>query len=390
MGNNTGTARGYKSTCLMDFELSGFGQANPAGDRVGKLMPINENRIQATRDKNRPGTITGTRNPAAPFDDRMDVRGDLVVPVDANAFAFWLIAMFGSPDSEPAKTTWAAETAYARGDIVEPGTPNNHLYAAETPGTSGSTEPTWPTDGSAVTDDGVTWRDLGAGVERHRHTFTVGDLQPSFMAEKKFAGPGGTIVHARHLGLKISQLQVDFGGDGELTATLTCIGANEGLEETAYDASPATIALERFNKGHAYLREAGEQVAIVTGAELTVDFNLDDDTYVLGGDVRGDLMEGIIGVSGNLTAFFKSRELLDKAVNSTETELEIRLSRRGYTLAIHIPEMQYGRQTPEITGPQGVRIQLPFEAYFDDDASASAIWAELINDNDGTDYDPFV
>ena len=53
---------------------------------------------------------------------------------------------------------WVADTAYSLNQIVVPTTPNGFYYRATTAGTSGSSEPTWPTtDGGTVTDFGVTW-----------------------------------------------------------------------------------------------------------------------------------------------------------------------------------------------------------------------------------------
>lgn len=46
--------------------------------------------------------------------------------------------------------TWVGEPA-----------PLGHWYECEQAGTTGSTEPTWPTDGSTVTDGTVIWRDKG-------------------------------------------------------------------------------------------------------------------------------------------------------------------------------------------------------------------------------------
>lgn len=56
---------------------------------------------------------------------------------------------------------WQASTAYALGQPVLPVTQNGHLYWASTAGTSGSTQPTWPTNGGTVTDGTVVWTDLG-------------------------------------------------------------------------------------------------------------------------------------------------------------------------------------------------------------------------------------
>jgi hypothetical protein len=59
-------------------------------------------------------------------------------------------------------SAWAATTTTAVGDVVVPTVANAHWYMAEaSTGDTGAAEPTWPTDGSTVTDGGVTWRDMG-------------------------------------------------------------------------------------------------------------------------------------------------------------------------------------------------------------------------------------
>lgn len=60
---------------------------------------------------------------------------------------------------------WAGTHAYIEGDIVIPITVPDpdveHRFVATVAGTSGGSEPTWPTDGTTVTDGGVTWLDVG-------------------------------------------------------------------------------------------------------------------------------------------------------------------------------------------------------------------------------------
>jgi hypothetical protein len=59
-------------------------------------------------------------------------------------------------------TTWAASFNYSVGDFVIPTTPNGHVYEATADaGSSGTCEPTFPTDRTTVVDGGITWTDRG-------------------------------------------------------------------------------------------------------------------------------------------------------------------------------------------------------------------------------------
>jgi len=59
--------------------------------------------------------------------------------------------------STPSK--WAASTSYGLLDRVIPTSPNGFYYQVTSSGTSGSSEPTWPTKiNDTVSDGTVTWR----------------------------------------------------------------------------------------------------------------------------------------------------------------------------------------------------------------------------------------
>jgi hypothetical protein len=82
-----------------------------------------------------------------------------VVMTDGNIQVFDLD---GNPKTVamPGRQPWAATTAYPTvNKTVRPTTPNGFLYRVATSGTSGSTQPTWPTTlGATVTDGTVTWQ----------------------------------------------------------------------------------------------------------------------------------------------------------------------------------------------------------------------------------------
>lgn len=59
-------------------------------------------------------------------------------------------------------TEWVASTGYALDVRRAPITRNGHIYLVTTPGTSGSSEPAWPTAmNAAVVDGTVTWTEAG-------------------------------------------------------------------------------------------------------------------------------------------------------------------------------------------------------------------------------------
>ncbi len=54
--------------------------------------------------------------------------------------------------------TWTASTAYTAGQTILPDTANGHIYQCTTAGTSGTTEPVFPTTaGGTVTDGTAVW-----------------------------------------------------------------------------------------------------------------------------------------------------------------------------------------------------------------------------------------
>lgn len=89
-----------------------------------------------------------------------------------------------------AVAAWQALHDYALNDLVQPTTANGHYYKATADaGSSDASEPTWPTNGSTVVDDGITWTDQGLlpngldrgvgtasdfGLAAYLHVFSIG------------------------------------------------------------------------------------------------------------------------------------------------------------------------------------------------------------------------
>lgn len=300
----------------MDFETT-FG-ADP-GTPAGFRMPVNTFNLRSTRAKNTAQTITGTRNPVKPFDGNLRDSGEGVIPVDANAFAYWLKAMFGAPTT--------------------------------------------------------------TGTGPYTHTFKVGDNMPSEVMEISFSDGAIFNTYAKHNGCKIANFSMNIGGDGELTANIGIEAANETYSGTPYDSTPTVLSLDRFNNYQAVLVEDGATLQKVTEMDFSIDFGLDTELYTIGdGGTRGAIPEGIMAVTGNITALFQDMNLLNKAINSTETSLVVTFTSGTKSLEFALNEIQLERKTPGIEGPKGVKLSLPWTAYMDDHAAASVVVATLIND----------
>lgn len=80
----------------------------------------------------------------------------------------------------PSQAAWTASTAYAVGFNARPVTSNGLKYICTTAGTSGVSQPTWPTTiGATVVDGTVTWTCAGAdGDPSHLLQFFVAGADP--------------------------------------------------------------------------------------------------------------------------------------------------------------------------------------------------------------------
>jgi hypothetical protein len=91
-----------------------------------------------------------------------------------NSFQFEALTVVGDDLADPG--AWAVSTAYSVGDRRRSVVDNGRAAECETAGTSGTCEPTWPTDGTTVADGGVVWRDLGGRTSFHDFNLDSGSV----------------------------------------------------------------------------------------------------------------------------------------------------------------------------------------------------------------------
>jgi len=102
---------------------------------------------------------------------------------------------------------WMASQPYSMGNLVAPG--NGHYYQCTVPGTSGASAPTWPTDGSTVTDGGATWQDMGTSLPAETSTAITGGTL-SFDNTGKLTSPAMDITGISSPGLADGAKAMNF------------------------------------------------------------------------------------------------------------------------------------------------------------------------------------
>ena len=103
-------------------------------------------------DRTHPAIIKGM---AVRQDGRILPRGRIVAKDSNGDLAAYEPALATAPN-------WAATTAKTIGVLIKPTVSNDHYYRCKTGGTTGGSQPTWPTAAAAtVTDGTVVWEEAG-------------------------------------------------------------------------------------------------------------------------------------------------------------------------------------------------------------------------------------
>lgn len=228
-----------------------------------------------------------------------------------------------------------------------------------------------------------------SGANPYTHTIKVGTSVPSFTIEKGFTDIT-TPKYFKYSGCKINKMSLKVRPEGAQEVSFDFIGAKETVGGTSFDATLTDLGKQSFQGFHiATITEGGGAIAVVTEADINIENGLDDKVYTINTSapgVRRSLPEGMVKVSGTLKALFEDDTLYTKATAGTESALVVTYTigagsgaAGAEQLSISIPELLYTPNAPVISGPAGLLVELPFEAYYSNDAGASSIIMTLKN-----------
>ena len=241
------------------------------------------------------------RDPLAPIKDAVTADGDVVVPIDAEAFGFWLKAAFREP----------ATTGTAPGPFT--------------------------------------------------HEFQSGSWTlPSMSIE---TGMPEVPRFAMYSGCVLDQITWQMQRSGLLTATARLVAQGVTVGTTTSAGTPAALDLKRFGHFNGATTWNGTALGNVVSAEITYANNLDRiETIRSDGRIDG-ADPSIAALTGRIEVRLKDQTLVTQAINGEACEMEFAyVLPSGESFAFTVHAVYLPRPRIEISGPQGVQASFDWQA----------------------------
>ncbi|MBW0159592.1 phage tail tube protein [Sedimentimonas flavescens] len=305
-------AQGARAQMALAFETT-YGSP-PAGGFT--KMPFASTTLGAEQPLLNSELLGYGRDPLAPIKDAVTADGDVVVPLDAAAFGFWLKAAFGAPTT--------------------------------------------------------------TGTGPWTHAFQSGAWTlPSLSIE---TGMPEVPRYAIYSGCMLDQLSWQMQRSGLLTATARLVAQGETVGTVTSAGTPAALELKRFGHFNGSITRNGVALGNVVSAEITYANNLDRiETIRADGRIDG-ADPSIAALTGKIELRFADSMLVSQALNGEACELEFGYalpSGESFTFTVHAVYLP--RPRIEIAGPQGIQASFDWQAARDN-VLGRMCTATLVND----------
>lgn len=257
------------------------------------------------------------RDPTQPFQDVINVDGDMAVPVDVRNIGVWLKAIFGEP------TTTEADGVYT-------------------------------------------------------HAFESGKIAiPSYSLE---VGLPEVPQFIRFLGVRANSIAFNFQRSGEAQVTLNLMAQCEKGSTTAIDAAPDVYKYTRVSQFQGYIKNGGEFLANITAASATYSNNLEKIETIRNDGLVEAIDLGVASLSGSISARYGDNILLDKAREGTPVDVELGYQLTDtMKLVIECHEVYLPKPKRSIDGPGGIECSYDFQGAKNDEIGRM-MTVTLVND----------
>lgn len=386
-------AKGSSAQLLLYKETA---YKTPPGTIQAVVLPFGSESLKGKRSLNDSEVMRGDRNAGPPDYGNQDAGGSIDLWLDVRAIGYILQGVIGPPASvqDAAKAIDnGSDAVNVGGGVVGIPVTSHGFQAGETVTIAGTVNyngtytvlPSSTANQVNITKAYVAetfGSDDTIRASRYTHTFKVHatDSLYSYGIEKGFKDIGQYLLYD---GCKFNKLSFDIGGDkSEIKVSLDVLGSTEtGPTGTSVDSTPTALKFEKFGNFEASIYEGGLLAGFVRKASVTIDNKLDGDTFVIGsGGVRGSINEGNCAPSGSIEAMFLDGTLYQKAVQGTESSIEIKFAKGVHSLSFKFNEIIYEREAPSVDNAGGIWLNCPWRAYTSDHADQSCVVAVLVND----------
>ncbi len=289
-------AQGARALMALAFETtygtppaSGFTRMPFASTSLGAEQPLLNSEL-----------LGYGRDPLAPIKDALTADGNVVVPIDAEAFGFWLKAAFGQPI------------------------------------TTGTAAP-------------------------YSHEFRSGGwVLPSMSIE---TGMPEVPRFAMYSGCVLDTLSWQMQRSGLLTATASLVAQGEAIATTSAAGTLAEIDLQRFGHFNVAITRNGQPLGNIVSAEITYANTLDRiETIRSDGRIDG-ADPGMAALTGRIEVRFADQLLVTQAISGEPCEMTFAyVLPSGESLTMVAHAVYLPRPRIEISGPQGVQASFDWQA----------------------------
>jgi len=293
-------AQGARAQMALAFETtygtppaSGFTKMPFASTSLGAEQPLLNSEL-----------LGYGRDPLAPIKDAVTADGDVVVPLDAEAFGFWLKAAFGAP---------------------------------------------------ATTGTGPWTHEFQSGA----WTLPSMSIETAMPEVPRFA---------MYAGCMLDQISWQMQRSGLLTATARLVAQGETVATTTSAfgdpaSPPSELALQRFGHFNGAITRNGTALGNVVSVDISYSNTLDRiETIRSDGRIDG-ADPSIAALTGSIEVRFADQSLVTQAINGDPCALEFAYvlpSGQSFTFAVHAVYLP--RPRIEISGPQGVQASFDWQA----------------------------
>lgn len=306
-------AYGWSARLLFGFEPS-YGQS-PASSTY-HLMPFISSTLDSEQGLIESNVLGLGRDPTTPFQDVINVDGDVVVPVDLRNIGYWLKALLGAP-----KTT--------------------------------ETKP-------------------------YQHEFISGQTTlPSISLE---VGLPDVPDYPLFVGVRVNSMAFNFQRSGEAQVTISMMGQGEISSPKTRDPKPLEAVYSRFSQFQGSIKQSNQLLADVTSASLTYSNNLEKiETIRNDGKVEA-IDPGIASLKGSLSVRYGNSTLMDLARAGTPLDLELGYQiDKDRQLQIIAHEVYLPKPKRSINGPGGIEASYDFQGA-KDQSLGKMLTIKLTND----------